>query len=843
MPRAVAAIAGLGALLGAVMLAACGDTPVKQPARELSPDARFVAFDSDSPYLVAGDTNRSTDVFVRNLATAISERVSVSSEEEQANTKSDFGSISADGRYVAFESDASNLVSGDTNQTADVFVRDRVAGTTERVSVSSDGSEANGESFDVSMSADGHSVVFASFASNLVSDDTNGGDDVFVHDRIAGTTERVSVADGEEQSILGHGEGSYAPSLSADGRYVSFFSDAANLVPDDTNEERDVFVRDRVDGKTERVNVTSDGEQAVSISAGGSEWARVSGDGRFVVFESQAPNLVSGDTNGEFDLFLRDRADETTERISVSSDGTQGNDSSGGGWVSDDGRYVVFNSDASNLVSGDTNDAGDVFLRDRVAGTTDRLNVSSAGKQGNDDSYLGAMSTDDRHVAFESNASNLVPGDRNATGDVFIRDHIAGTTERVSVPLLRTTTGELVIRPDPPEAGRTLIGSMSVVVGDTRAASARVGCTASVAGTALRATSSSFRAGTAHCTWTVPVTSAGKVIKGAVRATTRTGSGARGFRAHIEAGGPRVEVTSYRHEGISPGGITVGPDGALWFTNEGSIGRITTGGAITIYRHPGIRSWDVITAGPDGALWFTQYDGNAIGRITTEGRVSLFRDKRVRYPVAITAGPDGALWFTMYSEEAMYNGDRNASGIGRITTDGKFTVYRDQNIDAPGGITAGPDGALWFTSYFYKFPETTVGRIATRGTAATVATVPSEIEGVSEPLGITTGPDRALWFTDPNGNAIGRITVDGKVRIFRDKSFDSPNAITVGPDGALWFTSGDSVGRITTSGTVSSYRNKSIRSPRGITIGPDGALWFANADGKSIGRLWVRPAG
>jgi streptogramin lyase len=282
-------------------------------------------------------------------------------------------------------------------------------------------------------------------------------------------------------------------------------------------------------------------------------------------------------------------------------------------------------------------------------------------------------------------------------------------------------------------------------------------------------------------------------------------------------------VSNYADSSVSnPGGITVGPDGALWFTNHDndSIGRITTGGTVTNFTDPSISQPTGITAGPDGALWFVQ-NNNSIGRITTSGSVSNFTDPSIFAPSGITVGPDGALWFT--------NG--SAASIGRITTDGTVTSYTDPSIFTPTGITAGPDGALWFANR----SSNSIGRITTAGIVTTY-TDPS----IGGPGGITAGPDGALWFSNGN-NSIGRITTAGSVTNYTDPSIFRPSGITTGDDGALWFTNqnNNSIGRITTSGSVTNYTDPSIFIPVGITAGPDGALWFTNAGNSSIGRITV----
>jgi Tol biopolymer transport system component len=340
------------------------------------------------------------------------DRVSVSSDGSEGNGSSVYSSISADGRYVAFQSTASNLVSGDTNGKDDIFVHDRQTGATTRVSVSSGGLEGNSNSYSPSISSDGSYVAFDSNASNLVPGDTNENYDIFVHERQTGATSRVSVgSDGSE----GNGRSSN-PSISADGRYVAFNSDAGNLVPVDTNGDYDVFVHDRQTGATSRVSVSSDGSEGNSYSL----FPVISADGRYVAFASNAGNLVPGDTNGIYDIFVHDRQTGATSRVSVSSDGSEGNDSSARPSISADGRYAVFSSVAGNLVSGDTNGFEDIFVHDRQTGATSRVSVSSDGSEGNGYSVFPVISADGRYVAFQSNAINLVSGDTNGFEDVFV---------------------------------------------------------------------------------------------------------------------------------------------------------------------------------------------------------------------------------------------------------------------------------------------------------------------------------------------------------------------------------------------------------------------------------------
>ena len=415
----------------------------------ISAGGRYVAFESLATNLVPGDTNATWDVFVHDRQTGATERVSVDSAGNQANGTSWYPAISADGRYVAFYSFASNLVSGDTNGFGDVFIHDRQTGATERVSVDSAGNQGNGYSGNgpsgAAVSGDGRYVAFQSSASNLVPADTNGGEDVFVHDRQTGATERVSVhSDGSEADYNAFWrEGSRWPAMSVDGRYVAFESEASNLVGIDTNGDTtcdagcdtngyaDVFVHDRETGTTERVSVDSGGNEGNWYSF----WASISADGRYVAFYSRASNLVSGDTIACPDystpgpcsnVFVHDRQTGITERVSVDSAGNQGD--SGSGWpsISADGRYVVFASYATNLVTGDSNGYVDVFVHDRLTGTTERVSVDSAGNQANQWSLAFAVSADGRYVAFASSASNLVPGDTNGAGDIFVHDRCPG---------------------------------------------------------------------------------------------------------------------------------------------------------------------------------------------------------------------------------------------------------------------------------------------------------------------------------------------------------------------------------------------------------------------------------
>jgi LPXTG-site transpeptidase (sortase) family protein len=363
-----------------------------------------------------------------SAALGVTIRVSIASDGMQGNNDSRDPSISADGRYIAFESEASNLVIGDTNGFDDIFVRDRTTGTTTRVSVASDGTEANGDSDGPPISGDGRFVAFSSYATNLVANDTNVAKDVFVHDRTTRTTTRVSVDSGENQSSLF--SFSSEAVISADGRFVAFESDATNLVAGDINGKADVFVRDRQAGTTTRISVDSVGAEGNDHSFD----PAISGDGRFVAFSSWADNLVIGDTNGDIDIFVHNLTTGATTRASVANGGAQANGASYKPALSYDGRFLAFDSDAGNLVAGDTNAEDDVFVRDRMTGITTRVSVVSGGIEAvGGNSEDPAISGDGRYVAFESRATNLVPGDVNAEDDIFVHDRATGITTRVTV--------------------------------------------------------------------------------------------------------------------------------------------------------------------------------------------------------------------------------------------------------------------------------------------------------------------------------------------------------------------------------------------------------------------------
>ncbi len=347
---------------------------------------------------------------------AFTERVSVASDGTQSNAHSWAPVISGDGRYIAFTSRATNLATQETDSDGGIFIYDRQTGHNECVTASG---------LTSAISDDGRYLAFASSADDLVADDGNEAADIFVYNRETGSSERVSVAgDGGESN-----DSSSQPAISADGRYVAFASRADNLVADDNNGEYDIFVHDRSTGSTERVSVGRDGVQGDNSS-----WSpAISGNGRYVAFYSQATNLVADDTNGAKDVFVYDRQTASSERVSIASDGSQADFASFAPTISDDGRYVAFASQASNLVDGDSNQGADIFVHDRDTGITELVSIASDGSQGRGYSFLPVISGDGRYVAFASDAANLVAADTNNLQDIFVHDRASGTTKRSSV--------------------------------------------------------------------------------------------------------------------------------------------------------------------------------------------------------------------------------------------------------------------------------------------------------------------------------------------------------------------------------------------------------------------------
>jgi Tol biopolymer transport system component len=343
----------------------------------ISANGRYVAFASAASNLVRRDTNRVYDVFVRDRVRGTTERVSVGSHGAQANAQAGLSGVSANGRFVVMWSEASNLTVADTNRVADVFVRDRVSKTTERVSIGPDGAQLPGESGQAVISANGRFIAFESAAT------------VYVYDRVSRTTELVD-----------HGG---EPALSANGRYVAYNDGSGHIV-----------VRDRAAGSTELVSIGSDGTPL----SGTAVTPTISANGRFVAFVVEPP-LLPVNPRAPDALYVRDRLHRATELIQNSV----GNPS-----ISPDGRTVAYQG-------GQPGGLQEVIVKDLVSGVSEIESLSSRHARENGPSFTGVrpLSFDGRMVAFLSDASNLVSGDTNHATDVFLRDRRHGVTELISV--------------------------------------------------------------------------------------------------------------------------------------------------------------------------------------------------------------------------------------------------------------------------------------------------------------------------------------------------------------------------------------------------------------------------
>jgi hypothetical protein len=377
-----------------------------------SRNGRLWAYSSFATNLVAGDENDHRDVFVFDRKSEKTELVSVASDGTQGDGDSHNGRMTGNGRFVVFQSAATNLVPGDTNEQVDVFVRDLRKGTTVRISTTEDGTEADEGCAWPNISANGRYIAYRSSATTLVPGDTNGVGDVFVFDRKRRTTERASFrSDGSQttETVIRH-------TISPSGRFVAFVSAEDGIVPDDSNGLIDVFVVDRKRGTVERVSRAYDGGE---IDAGCFQPGFPLND-RYVTYPSEATNLVPGDTNGVQDVFRYDRKRRSTTRVTVLPDGSEPNDWTDAVRYARGKRLVLFRSAATNWVADDTNGVPDVFLMDTRAGTVVRLSENADGVEGNNWSSRPIVTRNGRLVSIFSSASNLVPGDDNETYDVFL---------------------------------------------------------------------------------------------------------------------------------------------------------------------------------------------------------------------------------------------------------------------------------------------------------------------------------------------------------------------------------------------------------------------------------------
>ena len=360
--------------------------------------------------------------------------VSTDSTSTQSNDSSEGAAWSPDGTRVAFYSEASNLVPNDTNAASDLFVKTLATGAIERISTTSAGVQANGASDDrPAWSPDGTRIAFASQASNLVPNDTNGAGDIFVKTLSTGAITRIST---DPQGDTGNAAGtrSLGPAWSPDGTRIAFYSALPALVPGDTNNTGDVFVKTLASGAIQRISTNSTGTQAQGSSPryinSSTAWSH---DGLQVAFESEATDLVSGDTNDSRDVFVKTLSTGVIERVSTDSSGTQANGDSHQPEFSPVDGTIAFRSEASNLVADDTNGDSDIFVKDLTSGSTQVVSKNAAGVQGNAASYGLRWSPDGTRIAFESWASNLVAGWPTGTVDIYVKTLSDGAVQRITV--------------------------------------------------------------------------------------------------------------------------------------------------------------------------------------------------------------------------------------------------------------------------------------------------------------------------------------------------------------------------------------------------------------------------
>ena len=417
-----------------------GGFAIGSSGASISADGRWVAFHSISTALAPGDGfGFDSDIFVKDRLTGDVDLVSVALAGVPANGESRDPSISANGRHVVFVSSAADLVVGDGNGVGDIFVRDRVKGTTVRVSRAVDGGDPNGASYTPRISAGGRFVVFTSDASNLVAGDSNDARDIFVHDRRKQTTELVSLTWTGAQT---QGVGGANPVVSANGNVVVFESSASDLVQGlGAFPGSQIYLRDRLLGTTELISATASGEPADS-------WCRrpeMTPDGLNVVFESYAENLVPVPSNHVVGIFLFDRLAGALERVSKSIDGEPSSHSCYWPSLSYDARFVAFNTGADSLAGPSLNWLRDVYVHDRLTGVNERVSVDDDGVEGEANSEEAVLSADGRYVAFVSSADDLIPGGTNGDLHVFLHDRMSGGPQLAITNLVAGQSATLTI--------------------------------------------------------------------------------------------------------------------------------------------------------------------------------------------------------------------------------------------------------------------------------------------------------------------------------------------------------------------------------------------------------------
>ncbi len=404
-------------------------------AAAISSDERFVVFSSDASNLVAGDRNDAADVFLRDRWFNQTTRISVDNSGAPGNADSTQPVISASGRFIAFSSKATNFVAGEANTVADIFIYDTQTKQVRGINPL----DSNGDSVNPSISADGRWIVFESLASNLVAGDTNNASDIFAFDSQSNQLTRISVNDA---GVEGDGH-SFHPMIAANGHAVVFESEASNLIAGDTNVTSDIFLHDLTTHTTQRVS------QSTLQTDRGSYHPSIDAEGKLVVFESDATTLVENDSNAVSDIFIKDMTTGQVQRI-TSATGEQANSAAYYPTISATGRYVALTTAATNLVSGNANALFDVLRYDRQTQQLERVNVNVSGKQGNFQSLKLPMSLswNGNYVVFTSNATDIVFGDNNLSFDIFayqlitpVRAAFGFKTNILTLPLVKLSDG------------------------------------------------------------------------------------------------------------------------------------------------------------------------------------------------------------------------------------------------------------------------------------------------------------------------------------------------------------------------------------------------------------------
>ncbi|GEM_PF-1058966 len=661
-------------------------------------------------------------------------RISVSSTGVQSNGSSSYADISSDGRYVVYSSVATNLISNDTNSQNDIFLYDSQTATTTCITGASNGS--NGYP---SISGDGRYITYYSSATNLVSGDTNSRSDVFLYDTQTATTTRISVASNGTQS----NNSSQFSTISADGRYITYTSDASNLVSGDTNNLTDLFLYDTQTATTTRINVASNGTQA---SGGTSYSSVISDNGRYITYQSSATNLVSGDTNAKTDVFLYDTQTATTTRISVASNGAQSNDHSStmsSPSISSDGRYVIYQSNATNLVSGDTFGRPDIFLYDTQTATTTRVNLTENGTQTNGWTTMPqGISADGKFVVYYSDSTSIVSNDTNATADVFL------TPTDTTAPVFASAT----------------VNGTSLVLSYTEAgtldaahapATSRFAVTAGGAAVTVNSVAVDAAARTVTLTLASAVTYGQTVTVGYTDPSTSNDANA----IQDAVGNDAATIA-----GRSVTNATVAPD-----TTAPVFAGATVNGSSLVLSYTEANSLDAtnLPATSD----FTVTAGGAAVTVSSVAVDAAARTVTLTLASAVTHGQSITVGYTDPTAGNDGNAIQDAAGNDAATITGQAVTNNTPDTTAPVFASATVDGALLVLSYTEangldatNLPATSAFTVTAGGTLVTVssAAVDAAAETVTLTLAraVTHGQIVIVGYTDPTAGNDGTAIQD-----------------------------------------------------------------------------------